>query len=806
MIILQGVPVPVIVRLFDDALQVCEDICQEKSIAVIEALQSHLDVYSLAEYDVTHVGDNVGFAADCSCCPDAESESLKTTDAVDNVDDDDDSDSDKVDDDDISWYFDGQIQGADGLIPGGDFIVPGAYSHISGVPGYITGADGLIPGADGHIPGTDGHIPGTHGHIPGADSHIPGAHGYIPGIDGHIPGAHGHIPGTIKMEPPYSKLLEVKASKNRITTFPKTSRDGGATSSNANIDYVLVGTENYKFLEGTMDTKIDVGNMSPPWVNTRKPADFLHAPKTTLLPVERENDISKFNSERKGETCRREHHSSTPLESLESTNESVFSRKEDQCEDEDEFEASFPTVVSNTTKGNITSEIAELSIAKERNEDLFSSGFGSERFADSHLDTNRTKLKNPEAKSFRTVNKSILNPLTLFPSDRKEKKVNEKLLSFLSEKLESKNTSVERRVKISEIFKGSRHFVNNSTNEPLQKLSGVANKPIDLPLDEKSYRQTEECSTGIESMLKTSQAGKTGLVNSTPYNRETLPVQDKDGSLIAAKAKDKLKLIERNKQLLSELGCRLSHGKEHEMKLAIEVTNSSFLSTGKTSLGDFEIHLRMIHTELVLGPPSSFSQIIDGLLLESTATCHTAAINPSIPACKLPLALIDGDVTPEFRHAGLNKEFQIHRIIESKGFQSSVFSQEKDWYQRVTKSLSDHKIGLLVAKGIVQDSVLDYCSSHNITVLQSVTYPVLQLLSFATDSAIVTYLADLREQDIGRPVTIETWELGWAPSVVRQSKLNGGGTCDVRGMKTCQYVLVKEVRGASAVCEGKQWC
>ena len=785
MIILQGVPVPVIVRLFDDALQVCEEVCREKSIAVIEALQSHHNLCSLAEYDATHVGDNADFAADCSCCPDAESESLKSTDAVDNVDDDDDSDSDKVDDDDISWYFDGQIQGVDGPILGGDFIIPEAYSHI--------------PGADGHIPGADGHIPGADGHISGAVGHIPGA-------DGHFPGADGHIPGTINMELPYSKLPEVKASKNRKITFPKTSRDGGGTSSNENIDYILLGTENCKFLEGMMDKKIDVGNMSPPWVNTRKPTDFLHAPKTTLLPVERENDISKFNSERKGETCCREQNSSTPLESLESTNESLFSRKEDQCEDEDEFEASFPTVVSNTTKGNIASEIAELSIAKERNEDIFSSGFGSERLADTNLDTNRTKLKNPEAKSFRSVNKSILNPLTLFSSGRKEKKVNEKLLSFLSEKLESKNTSVERRVKLSEIFKGSRHFVNKSTNEPLQKLSGVANKPIDLPLDEKSFRKTEECSTGIESMLKTSQAGKTGLVNSTPYNRETLPVQDKDGSLIAAKAKDKLKLIERNKQLLSELGCRLSHGKEHEMKLAIEVTNSLFLSTGKTSLGDFEIHLRMIHTELVLGPPSSFSQRIDGLLLESTATCHAASTeNPSIAACKLPLALIDGDVTPEFRHAGLNKEFQIHRIIESKGFQSSVFSHEKDWYQRVTKSLTDHKIGLLVAKGIVQDSVLDYCSSHNITVLQSVTYPVLQLLSFATDSAIVTYLADLREKDIGRPVTIETWELGWAPSVVRQSKLNGGGTCDVRGMKTCQYLLVKEVRGASAVCEGKQW-
>ena len=122
----------------------------------------------------------------------------------------------------------------------------------------------------------------------------------------------------------------------------------------------------------------------------------------------------------------------------------------------------------------------------------------------------------------------------------------------------------------------------------------------------------------------------------------------------------------------------------------------------------------------------------------------------------------------------------------------------------MTETLLKHKIGLLVVKGIVQDSVLDFCSSYGIVILQSIAYPALQLLSYATDSAIVTYLADLREQDIGRPVTMETWDLGWVPSLLRRSKSKAGDDHEVKGIKACQYVLVKDVHDDRARREGNR--
>lgn len=726
----QGVPIPIILRLFDDALQVCEEVCHQTSIDITEALQSHQDLNHPAKDDYGDNENSKSISKGISCHPVAELDILKKTDLI-----------DAVDADDISWYFDGQKRGVDDGSPWGDFDIPGARSHIPRISGYITVAEEPIP-------------------------------------------------RTVKMETPTTKMPKVKTFRNKNCLDLKISRNGDVTTCNENLDKIASRSESCKSLGGILDAKTNVSNMSPPWVNTGKPEDFLQGTKTRLLLDERESGNSQFYPNIQGDTCFGNKASRTPLESTESWNKSIFSRREDECVDE--FETSLPEAVSYTANGNIATKSP---VSKERNKDLRSSGFLGENFINAHTDTKRTKFQNVGAKSFEPLHKINFNPLPLTSSDCRDVKEDDRFLFSLSEKLESKNVSVQRRVKLSEIFKGSRHFVNSSRNKASPKLVDVANGPKDSPNGE-----PEKLSTGTtlsKSIPKTRHSGETDLVDSTPHDREKLSVQDGVSS-----SPSQLNSVEIKKKSLFELGSCLSHGKDLEMKLAVEVTNS--LPISSSPFKDLDIPLGMIHTELVLGPPNSFSCRIDGLLLENTSTFQFSSSSQNLPACKLLLALINGDVTPEFRHAGLNNELQILRIIRNEDFKSSVFNQEKDWYRSVTASLSNHKIGILVVKGIVHDSVLDYCSSHNITVLQSVSYPVLQLLSFATGSAIITYLADLREQDLGGPVTIETWELGWAPCLVRHSKPKGSRYGDVRGIKTCQYVLVREVAEASSGREGKQ--
>lgn len=766
----QGVPVPIIVRLLDDALEVCETVCQEMSIPVFEALQGHLmsnsapngdDVAGLAEGKGSNVGSSRGLGE--------RSEKLEESDV----------DNDFGDDNDISWYFNGRISGVDGQILGVDGQIAGVYSHI--------------PGVDGHIQGGVGHILGVQAHLTGTDVNIP----------------FGTNTGFIKdfcltMELPHSDLLEMTSSDKEI------SRDLRSVNSDETSRNVL--SEHGKLVVNMGDTNAHSKNISSPWVNARKPGAFPNAPNKTMLSVEHKDRDLKLSSPKKEGTCNADNVPNSPSESLEFTSETLSSRIENENEGEDEFEASFQEVVRNSVNEDLGRNIAELTVQKERN-DKFPSEVRSKRSTETCHKTNCSKLENTEVESSHIMNKKLVNPLSLSSSRCKDKEESDKLLSLLSAKLENKSKAFGRKVKMAEVFKGSRHFRQRSTDELFSEntSASIVNPTTNISCNGKTRVKRETSSTSktsLQSLLKTGQAGKPALVNSAPHDRKTgkenFAEQNQDRSTVVPKQTDELKLIERHKQLLSKLGKRLSHGKEKEMQLAIEVVNSLLLSSGKISLQELEIPLRMIHAELVQGPPSSFSQRMDGLLLECTTWCNTALRSRrSVSESQVSVALVNGDVTEEFRHVGLNKEYPIHRIIENEDdFKASFFSQGKDWHQRVTETLRKHKIGLLVVKGIVQDSVRDFCSSQGIEVLQSIAYPALQLLSYATDSTIVTYLADLREQDIGRPVTMETWDVGWAPSLVRRSKSKAGDDHEVKGIKACHYVLVKEEPKGTASWKG----
>ena len=715
------------------------------SIPVFEALQGHQTSFpavSNTDDDMAAVAEVKGSNEGSLSSVAEKSERFKEIDVLD----------DEENDNDISWYFNGRIPGVDGQIPG-------VESHISGVEGHIQGGVGHILGIQGHLTGTDVNISGKTGME----------------LIKH---------SCLTMDHPHIGLLEMKISDK------ENGKDACSANSNETTTKALVGPEHGKFVLDMKDSNVHVKNMSSPWVNATKPEAFPDEPNKTLLSAEHHVRDLKLRSPRKEETCNADCVSNSPLKSREITSETLSSKTDHKNYDEDEFEASFQEVVRNSVSEDLGSSAAEFTVQK----------------------TNCTKLENIEVESS-NMNKKVVNPLSFSSSRCKEKEESDKLLFLLSAKLENKSKGFRRQVTMAEVFKGSRHFMQDSTDkQSVENTSlSIANPPRDISFDGKRQVKSEPFSTSktsLRSMLKTSQAEKPALVNLAPHDRKTrkenFAEQIHDSSAVVRKQTDKLKLIERHKQLLSKLGSRLSHGKEQEMQLAVEVVNSLLLFSGKTTLEESEIPLSMIHTELVQGPPGSFSQRMDGLLLERTTSCHTALRSrTSAPASQLFVAIVDGDVTQEFRHVGLNKEYPIQRIIEnSDEFKTSFFNQGKHWHQRVTEALRKCKIGLLVVKGIVQDSVLDFCSAQGIAVLQSIAYPALQLLSYATDSTIVTYLAELREQDVGRPITMEMWDLGWAPLRVRRSKSNAGGIHEDKGIKACQYVLVKEVHEEKASWEG----
>ena len=483
-------------------------------------------------------------------------------------------------------------------------------------------------------------------------------------------------------------------------------------------------------------------------------------------------------------------------------------------EDNDEFNECFSDAIFSPA-GEI---LPEPSVAKKRNENLnqFQTAARESKYVD-HCSIRKKYSEKREKKtdafpglnSSKVMNSGLASSINFGNSAKKEEEITNKTLSFLPESPEMNNKGILTPVKYSEVYKGSRHMVNALSGVGVFALSS-SDVNFNTKVDHTGYDSLEKsaCSKRTRRELNSESSMKTrcnltqsGLKTNQAGRFSLFPKEDeKITSLKSENSMSRLgqvneRILYRNRELLLALGSRLSHGKAQEMELAVEVISGVLEATGQTSLHDFEIDLNVIHSQLVLGPTSSFSQIVNGLLIECGAAFH-CVVGRIEPGTQLSAALINGDVTPEYRHPGLNQECRIHRNLCLDDFKSRLFNQEQDWYQSVIHILNCRGIGVLIVKGIAHQSVLDYCLSHGIVVLQRVSYSCLQLLSHATDTIIVSYLSDLRESDIGRPVTIETRAIGWTPSTMRrQTRIDSSD--DSRGIDLTHYVVVRESRSAS---------
>ena len=726
-------------------------------------------------------------------------------------------------DDNISWYFDGHIPGPDGQIPGIDDVAQGLSDHIPGIINHVPAIDNLAQGVNDRIPLVINHLPGANGI---AD---------MENVDDSQ---------SVSKTLLHSKIPKPKQSSKNDDLFPDLSSDDWVVRSEKNQGRTLPDLEYSSFMDCLTDRSRHVTRM------TATSGD-----DDSLVKVQKITDKDAFLGERENRerlSNSRKKFYGKPLtktsQHMGCITTALYPKSASKDDEEDEFEASFVEAVSNSTKSalhsysqgllfnntsgselkNLGNEVTKLSVEEKRKDNSSTVGESKSIAAEA-----REKETGPnvhsQPKSSRSVKTKLLDSQQLPSSGRTDKEITDRLLFLVTQKLESKGKAARTQFKLSEIYKGSRHFISSSEESVLAASSsrmtrlnestdilphedfsarsstdyhgrtGVQNlvqsTPLRPDLSEEKSENVLNGKTTVQSTTRTVEAGKVDSQNSNSAKKflEKNTIQ----SVPTSNSKEKQKCLGSNEELLTRLGDRMAHGKQLEMKLAVEIIASLFNSSGKASLEEFEIHLNMIHTELIFGPPSSFSQTVDGLLLENTTKFQFSTI---VSGSQLFMALVNGDITADFRHTGLNNEVQIHRIFQHKEFKDAISTQEEYWYQRNTSSLRDHKIGVLVTKGIVQDSILDYCLSHNIVVLQNVAYLTLQLLSFATGSVMVTYLADLKEKDIGKPVTIDTWELGWTPLLVRQSKVESGNSCDVRKI---QFVLIKEFKKESGTFKGK---
>ncbi|XP_019621605.1 PREDICTED: Bardet-Biedl syndrome 12 protein-like isoform X1 [Branchiostoma belcheri] len=245
-----------------------------------------------------------------------------------------------------------------------------------------------------------------------------------------------------------------------------------------------------------------------------------------------------------------------------------------------------------------------------------------------------------------------------------------------------------------------------------------------------------------------------GLVDFLPSEpNPPLQLQDLDSHNASEKTEDYPKqsnLLQANETslTLSRLSQGLSHGNCVEMQLACKVFQQILHERQGASPGDFDI----TNTCLVSGVDHKQSYVTDGIVVKVGSGQLASILQGKNKPRKV--LIINGDITENFHHTGYKKALEVSSIQ----YGARSYKAPKSWLERVQKVILDCDVELLLAKGIVDQDVMEVCLSMNCVVVQQVKYSTLQTLADATGAFIITYIHNSTSLDVGAVTSLELLE------------------------------------------------
>lgn len=207
-----------------------------------------------------------------------------------------------------------------------------------------------------------------------------------------------------------------------------------------------------------------------------------------------------------------------------------------------------------------------------------------------------------------------------------------------------------------------------------------------------------------------------------------------------------------NKENISILGEVLSHRRQREMKLAIEVIFAQIPQT-ETRLDTFEVDKNCINIESVFGPSSENAQAIDGILVKANSPML------KLPKLKVYAALVNGDITREFRHAGYKDSFKVKQVFNEVSYKNISYHGSGTWFGEVIDVIKKLKIEVIFCRGNIDKDVEEFCQACDIVIVSNISPKVLHLLSTSLGATMVVYFTDIKPSDISRPVNVHHWLL-----------------------------------------------
>ena len=306
---------------------------------------------------------------------------------------------------------------------------------------------------------------------------------------------------------------------------------------------------------------------------------------------------------------------------------------------------------------------------------------------------------------------------------------------IVNEVLASKTNS---KTDVKNVIRRSRHLTNQST------LDSECSD-INRIMDQSHSKVTEIASTeNYEKKVKQS---------SFKINYESFKNESKSTYLASCR--------ESKEDWLNFLGRSLAHGKESEMSLALEIFKRQF-PFSEVAQNEFSFHSDLISVQTIIGPPTYNSCVLEGVVVELSKENQSTAVYDSNTPKKI--ALVKGDITHHYRHPGFKDSIKVTRTLNKDDLCSANLNSQSEWISRVMQLVKTLNLGVIAVLGHVTMELRDYLQALGVIVFEHLNNHQLDVLSKMTGAPIVSYILDITLYDLGKPVVVRIWDMGWSSS------------------------------------------
>nr|XP_019596949.1 PREDICTED: Bardet-Biedl syndrome 12 protein [Rhinolophus sinicus]XP_019596950.1 PREDICTED: Bardet-Biedl syndrome 12 protein [Rhinolophus sinicus]XP_019596951.1 PREDICTED: Bardet-Biedl syndrome 12 protein [Rhinolophus sinicus] len=252
---------------------------------------------------------------------------------------------------------------------------------------------------------------------------------------------------------------------------------------------------------------------------------------------------------------------------------------------------------------------------------------------------------------------------------------------------------------------------------------------------------------------------------------------------------------------LAELEAGLSHGDRSSMELVDAAARLQCQNTdvqrGPCAV-PWTFDISGVFTCCLPGLPETLSCVRPGYVTV-VSTSRTALIE-ELQNQLLRVALIEGDLTENYRHLGFNRSANVTTVLESVKVHQA--SSEELWTDQVLQVLVKFNVNLVLVQGSVSEHITEKCMHSKRLVIGSVNGSVMQAFASASGAQQVAYITQVTEACVGSGVSVAFWRC--IPSDV-DTVSSMAITLKTEGMNLATVVLTGPVTAQMQTKEDRFW-